>query len=451
MNEQIRTKQQQKGGQVVPANVSRPDAQALTQLAVLKAEIDQQIATAQAFPRSIQQSINEMIEMATIDETTAKMCKYAKPVGGELVTGPSIRFMEIVANAWGHIRTGVRVVEVNRFEKYVEAEGVAHDVQKNVYASRSEQRRIFDKRGNLYNDDLILTTGKAAGAIAVRNAIAAVIPRPVWSVAFAEVERIIRGDAKTLVARRKTAIETLLKAGVTEARIFHALKVAGIEDVGLDELEKLFGFYTAIRTGESSIDDLFPDPKAAERKAATRDEVLDNLGGKGPGPEHDPETGEITEPGAAEGPAPATGGSGSPVVEAGAAQAGVKSSPSGSAPADPIAPENGPAVQQSQAAAGADAPPATSAPAAAEGRQEAAPAAQADKPTRRQRAPAAADPLDAIRAKGAEEAARGEVALNAWLDTSVSAEQEGKLKDEGLIAQWVSTANAADKARRAGR
>jgi len=53
--------------------------------AMAKAEIDQQIATAKQYPRSMTQFHNDAITLATLDQETAAAMMYALPRGGKKI------------------------------------------------------------------------------------------------------------------------------------------------------------------------------------------------------------------------------------------------------------------------------------------------------------------------------------------------------------------------------
>src|SRR6267142_961378 len=92
-------------------DAGEPEIVDVGSLAIInKSEIDQQIATAKKYPRSVKQFINEAIQLATLDEDTAKDCIYALPRDGKVIEGPSARFAEIVAYSWGNSRAGARVI-----------------------------------------------------------------------------------------------------------------------------------------------------------------------------------------------------------------------------------------------------------------------------------------------------------------------------------------------------
>lgn len=76
-----------------------------------RSEIDQQIATAHRFPRSIKRFRDEAMQMVTLNESVAGQCIYALPRDGKTIEGPSARFAEVIASAWGNSRAGARVVD----------------------------------------------------------------------------------------------------------------------------------------------------------------------------------------------------------------------------------------------------------------------------------------------------------------------------------------------------
>ena len=98
-----------------PAPTQEPD-DALVPVSLVatltKAEIDQQIATAHAYPRSPAAARDRMIGLATLDDQMASECIYSVPRGGKQIRGPSIRFAEIVLSAGA--TSGARPASVTR-------------------------------------------------------------------------------------------------------------------------------------------------------------------------------------------------------------------------------------------------------------------------------------------------------------------------------------------------
>jgi hypothetical protein len=155
-----------------------PDAATLVEQ-LTRGEVDMQVRTARAFPRSVTQFLHYVEQMALLDEETAASCFYALPRrdgdSDRTVEGPSARFAEIVASAWGHMRIEGRVISEE--ERFVVCRGTAWDIQQNVVIAYETRRRITGKRGNRFSDDMIGVTANAASSIAIRNAILKVVPR----------------------------------------------------------------------------------------------------------------------------------------------------------------------------------------------------------------------------------------------------------------------------------
>jgi hypothetical protein len=259
--------------------IGEPITEGSLAVSLARAEVDQQIMTAHAFPRKIREAVDNMASMATLNPDIAEECIYSLPRGGKQIRGPSIRFAEIVANAWGNCRDAARVTFVDRIERYVEAEGIFHDLQTNR-ATTSRVKRIIEikRKTKAIDNDMIQLAGAAAMSIARRNAILGGVPKPVWGQALAEVEAVIRGDISTLSERRVKAMQWFSKAGIPVERVLKALAAPSIEEITLDDLISLNGWRTSLLHGDATVEDLFPEDKPpAERK--TLDQKLDALAG----------------------------------------------------------------------------------------------------------------------------------------------------------------------------
>lgn len=254
-------------GEIITAPISAEQVSLVASLT--KAEIDQQIATAHAYPRFVSRATKNIISLVTMDETAAEECTYALPRSGKSITGPSIRLAEIVAGQWGNCRIGARVVHVDRVEKFVEAEGIFHDLETNTATTARVRRRIVDKYGKLYNDDMIIVTGNAAASIAKRNAILGGTPKAVWRKAYDAALATLKGDVKTLRERRDGVIKAFAAFGVKPEQIFAALSIGGMDDITLETMPVLIGMHNALKSGEATVEEMFGGAAAAgggERK-----------------------------------------------------------------------------------------------------------------------------------------------------------------------------------------
>lgn len=237
---------------------------------LMKSELETAITTARRYPRSVKQFLQLAEQLATHDPDTAEACFYKLQrkgrTGTTKIEGPSIRLAEIIVASWGNMRSGARVIAEEK--THIVAQGFAHDLERNQWKVREVRRRITDRNGNRYSEDMITVTANAACSIAERNAIFGAVPRAIWETVFKAAKRVAVGDAKTLVARRDAAMTYFAdKLKVTPERIFTALEVKGLEDIGIDELETLQGLKTAIAEGVTTVAEAFPVEGGAEDDA----------------------------------------------------------------------------------------------------------------------------------------------------------------------------------------
>lgn len=245
-----------------------------------RSEIDTQIATAHKFPRSITMFQREAQSMATLSPEIAAECFYVLPRDGKQVTGPSARFAEIVASCWGNGRAGARVISEDG--RFVTAQGVFHDLQRNVAITYEVKRRITTKAGKSFSDDMIAVTANAGCSIALRNAILKGIPKAFWVGIYNEAVKTAKGDAKTLPQRRDAALAAFLQQGFSEADVFRLISVKGKSDIDLDKLFELSGILTALADGDTTKADLLKEISPAKSDAPAVAPPVDKAPPKSP-------------------------------------------------------------------------------------------------------------------------------------------------------------------------
>jgi hypothetical protein len=228
------------------------------------AEVDVQISTAKRYPRAIGRFRSTALGMVTLNEEIAAGCFYALNRQGKAIEGASIRMAEIVASAWGNLRCGARVCGIE--DREVVAEGVCWDLEANIVFRMETRRRITNRQGQRYGDDMIVMTGNAACSIAVRNAILRVVPMVYVEELLEAAKKVVRGDEKTLAVRRVDALRAFTAMGASEARVLARLGRASVEEIGLDDLVTLRGLRTSIKEKHATIDEVFPEA-SVEKKA----------------------------------------------------------------------------------------------------------------------------------------------------------------------------------------
>lgn len=228
----------------------------VTALAQLNsAEINQQIMTARAFPRSIVGFRRNMREMVTYDQATALSCLYALKRGNKVIEGPSIRFAEAAVQAWANVRVGARIVDIG--EEFITGQGFFYDLEKNVAIAVEVMRRITNSEGHRYGDDMIGVTGNAACSIALRNAILRGIPKTAWLEPYNQAKEISVGKGESITIKRDNMLKAFAPVGVSKEQIFGLLGVKGLDDLTIENLMFLAGILNSIKEGTEKAEVIF--------------------------------------------------------------------------------------------------------------------------------------------------------------------------------------------------
>lgn len=272
--------------------------------ALNRSEVDMQVATAKQYPRNLPDVLNKIATYATMDAETAEDCFYVLRRGGEPIEGLSVRMAEIIAGAWGNLRVQTRII--GNDGKTITAQGVCHDLETNVAVSVEVRRRITDKYGKTFSDDMQVVTGNAASAIAFRNAVLKVVPKAVTKKVIADVKRVALGQSLDLETSRQNMIQYFAKLGVTEGMLQEYLGIKKREEIDKEAVFELRATANAIKEGTTSVQESFIKPleerrqaqeakKKAEAAKAKAQEAAERAAGKRkPGPSGDNLFGEAT-------------------------------------------------------------------------------------------------------------------------------------------------------------
>ena len=227
-----------------------------------RAQLKTAMDVAREFDRpSLKELQNKLMSLVTTDTETAEACFYSlrrksKEGGEKVIRGPSVRLAELATMIYGNLKFGSRVIGSDG--QTITAQGVCTDLQTNNTACLEVKRRITDKFGKTFNEDMQVVTGNAACAIALRNAIFKIVPGVLVTPVYEQAIRVAVGDAKTLSSRRLTAVEKLSKMGVSKERVLAVLERSSVEEITLDDLEVLTSLRTEIRDELKTIDEAFP-------------------------------------------------------------------------------------------------------------------------------------------------------------------------------------------------
>lgn len=247
--------------------------------AINRAEVDIQIATAKQYPRDINASLNKIATYAMMDRETAEDCFYVlrrKGADGNVnvIEGLSVRMAEIIAGAWGNLRVQTRII--GNDGRMITAQAICHDLETNFAVSKEVKRRITDKNGRTYSEDMQVVTGNAAASIAFRNAVLAVIPKAITKRVINDVKQVALGQSIDVETARQNCIANYAKRGVSEKMLCDYLGINTIAEIDKERLFELKATLTAINEGTTTVRETFIKPvvearqeAAAKKKAAT--------------------------------------------------------------------------------------------------------------------------------------------------------------------------------------
>lgn len=245
-----------------------------------RANIDTQIATAKRYPRDLKRSIDNSIVMATLDLETADKMGYAVKRGNKIITGPSVHLAKLIVAQYGNMRIDARVVSVN--EREIVSRGMAWDLERNNAYAVEVRRSIIGNYGR-YNDDMIVVTGNAANAIALRNAVFAVIPGAIVDKVYRASQQLLAGDLSDenkLIQARSKAIQYFNdQYGITEEEVIKLCGKYTANQIGATEIVILRGMMQALRDGDTTVDSLMESIRnSKEAKSNKLNDIARNAG-----------------------------------------------------------------------------------------------------------------------------------------------------------------------------
>jgi hypothetical protein len=240
-----------------------------------RAEIDIQISTAKRYPRNAERATQNVIAVLARDKEFAKQCVYSLPRAGKEISGPSVHLARFLASEYGNLRVDAKIVEVG--DTMITAQAVAFDLERN-YAIRTEvKRRITDKHGQRFADDMVIVTCNAGLAIALRNAIMQVIPATVTTRVYESAQKAIVGNMTTeeaMLKRRKEILDGFLNTyNVTETEILALLELETANQIREPQMLTLIGLAQALKDGDTTVAEAFGRNVQSSIQKNTRDKV----------------------------------------------------------------------------------------------------------------------------------------------------------------------------------
>jgi hypothetical protein len=254
-----------------------------------KAISDSRVAVAKQYPRNLLRCKNNIVTIVQMDKETAESCSYALPRDGKTISGPTIALANIVLQQYGNVSVDAKIVSIG--DTTVTVQASAWDMENNTAVRHEVIRKITNKFGKRFSEDMIVLTANAAMSIAKRNVIFGIIPKPVWFAGYEAAQRLVVGDISSdekLNIRRREIVDKLISAyDVTEKDVLNVLGFNSINQVKGDHLQILIGIGVSIRDGDTTVEQVFFPGRVDTTKAgaeAGSENALNNLKKKANGP-----------------------------------------------------------------------------------------------------------------------------------------------------------------------
>lgn len=258
------------------------------------AEVQAAFVIAKKFPRNQMESYSAIIESCK-RPFLAEQAMYAYPRGGTLVTGPSIRLAEVMAQAWGNIEFGIKEVSQSNGVSTVEAYAI--DLQTNTRkpVTFHVKHERHTKKGitKLTDPRDIYELVANQGSRRLRACILAILPGDVVEAAVEQCKKTLASSDIPISEQVRKMVVAFDEYGVKvehlEKRLGHKLDATICQ-----EIVTLKGIYKSLKDGMAKREDFFDigGEKTAMAKEGL-DQLIENKKNTQPSPIIDKKTGEI--------------------------------------------------------------------------------------------------------------------------------------------------------------
>jgi uncharacterized protein (UPF0262 family) len=227
-------------------------------------EVEASMAIAKRFPRDPVAAMDRILLTCT-RPTLAEAALYAYPRGSEMVTGPSIRLAEAIAQNWGNIQFGIR--ELSQANGTSTVEAFAWDVETNV-----RQTKVFQvahirhtRRGQYRLEDPrdIYEMVANQGARRLRSCILGVTPGDVVDAAVRQCEITIQNSADASPEQIEKLVAAFTELGITHDMLVKRLG-HHLDAVIAAEVLQLRKIYQSIKDGFAGVGDFFDVEQQAQ-------------------------------------------------------------------------------------------------------------------------------------------------------------------------------------------
>lgn len=220
---------------------------------------------AKRFPRDINEAFSKIINSCK-RKSLAEKAIYAYPRGGAVVTGPSIRLAEVIAQNWGNMSFGIR--EISQSDGVSVVQAFAIDLENNVEEIKEFQvtHKRYTKSGSydLKDPRDIYELVANQGARRLRSCILAVIPGDITEAAEDQCKKTQKeGNSDPIEDRVRNLVLAFdgigIKVNHIEEKLGHKL-----ESMIEDEIITLRSVYRSLKDNVVKREDFFNFSKTDE-------------------------------------------------------------------------------------------------------------------------------------------------------------------------------------------
>jgi hypothetical protein len=221
------------------------------------AEVQAAYIIAKRFPRNTKECYSKIID-ACKRLSLAEKSMYAFPRGGALVTGPSIRLAEVLAQHWTNCKIGIEILSQN--DESTEAKAYACDLENNyiVDVHFNVKHIRHTKRGmtRLTDERDIRELISNIGSRHLRGCILRIIPSDITEDAVNQCNKTLTTNDIPMSEQIKKMVLAFDEVGV---KVEHLEKRLGhnLDATIAAEIVNLKAIYRSIKDGMSSREDYF--------------------------------------------------------------------------------------------------------------------------------------------------------------------------------------------------
>ena len=256
------------------------------------AEVQAAYVIAKKFPRNQLESYSAIID-ACKRPFLAEQAMYAYPRGGTMVTGPSIRLAESMAQSWGNLDCGIR--EVSQSNGVSIAEAYAIDLQTNTRVTKifHVKHERHTKKGvtKLTDPRDIYELVANQGSRRLRACILGILPGDVVEAAVMQCTKTLTSSDVPISEQIRKMVLAFDEMGV---KVEHLEKRLGhkLDATIAPEIVTLKSIYKSLKDGMSKRDDFF---EIGDKAAIVNNDIDALINAKNQQTKVNQDTGEITQ------------------------------------------------------------------------------------------------------------------------------------------------------------